>query len=204
MTRPEEREPVDGCEIHFAPPKNAWNADSPVSTKKRWFQPCFQSAAEWISSIHSIQSHLDVFQEIPLTNKGKTRYLQVCSRKLRSVLPLRVFIVLFPSEQLPTLASTDKSKRLPNPPSQNKKNKEQRTHFFSQKQALPRPPHKRKNQANKTAPPWFFVAKSKPRGEQGVLRMRALAGALDHLRCELPGALAPLSFDGTRRFLGCC
>ena len=27
---------VDGCEIHFAPPKRPWSDDSPVNTGKQW------------------------------------------------------------------------------------------------------------------------------------------------------------------------
>ena len=41
---------VDGCEIHFAPPKKPWNDDSPANTTNdgvSWFQ----SGAKWISSI---------------------------------------------------------------------------------------------------------------------------------------------------------
>ena len=42
---------MDGCEIHFAPPKKPWNDDSPVNTNKQW---CTM-VSKWcgISSIHS-------------------------------------------------------------------------------------------------------------------------------------------------------
>ena len=41
---------VDGCEIHFAPPKKPWNNDSPVNTNKRHgFNLGFKGGAKWIS-----------------------------------------------------------------------------------------------------------------------------------------------------------
>ena len=43
---------VDGCEIHFAPPKRPWNEHSPVNTGKSWFP----IVSKWcrILSIHSM------------------------------------------------------------------------------------------------------------------------------------------------------
>ena len=39
---------VDGCEIHFAPPKETLvSDDSPVNTKTQWFQPWYERA-KWI------------------------------------------------------------------------------------------------------------------------------------------------------------
>ena len=44
---------VDGCEIHFAPPKKPGNDNSPVNTRKQWFP----MVSKWcrILSIHSIK-----------------------------------------------------------------------------------------------------------------------------------------------------
>ena len=53
--QPKRTPTVDGCEIHFAPPKNAWNELIPLQiptkngfpwTNKEWFQPWFQGGAD--------------------------------------------------------------------------------------------------------------------------------------------------------------
>ena len=44
---------MDGCEIHFAPPKKPLNDEFPENTNKQQSQSWFPSGAKWISSIHS-------------------------------------------------------------------------------------------------------------------------------------------------------